>query len=435
MSPQTAPRGPCFRALTVAAWLVVGPLAATLLAQPTTSDAVVPPQVAEENTTYTGYFTEPRFMSRSISKASDFLRDGTSAPGDGFFVETSNMVTGAGWITAGPGYRHRYLDRQILFETSAAVSWRFYKMAQARLEFPRLANGRVAAGTQAMWRDLTQVQYFGVGPDRDESLRSQYRLRTGNIVGYARYFPKRWLAISGELGWLRRPALDETTGSFKRDLPETAVVFPNDPAVGLEVQPDFLHGGLAVAADSRDRRGHPTRGGVYRAAWSTFRDQADGRFSFHRYEAEAAQFMPLAGPRWVLAFHGWTVATDIDPAREVPIYLMPSLGGANTIRAYSDYRFHDRNLAVVNVESRWALFTHVDVAAFFDAGNVARRAADLNFDKTAYGIGVRLHTQRTTIGRLDIARGNGGWNIVFRTSEPLQLKRITRRVAAIPFVP
>ena len=81
------------------------------------------------------------------------------------------------------------------------------------------------------------------------------------------------------------------------------------------------------------------------------------------------------------------------------------------------------------------MFSHVDVAAFFDAGNVAYRARDLNFDKTAYGIGIRLHTQRTTIGRIEVARGAGGWNVLFRTGDPLHVKRLSRRVAPVPFVP
>jgi outer membrane protein assembly factor BamA len=174
---------------------------------------------------------------------------------------------------------------------------------------------------------------------------------------------------------------------------------------------------------------------VYRAAWTTFRDQDTNSYTFHRYEAEAAHFVPIADRRWVFAFRGWAVMSDVAEDRNVPFYLMPSLGGSNTIRAYSDYRFHDRNMVVINAESRWALFSHVDLAAFFDAGNVARHARDLNFDKTAYGIGIRLHTQRTTLGRLDFARGNGGWNVLFRTSDPFHLKRLSRRVAPVPFVP
>jgi hypothetical protein len=81
---------------------------------------------------------------------------------------------------------------------------------------------------------------------------------------------------------------------------------------------------------------------------------------------------------------------------------------------------------------------HVDVAAFADAGTVAGRVEDLWdswFDTTAFGIGFRLHSHKTTIGRADIAYNDEGWHVMFRSSDPLSLKRLTRWTAAIPFVP
>ena len=119
----------------------------------------------------------------------------------------------------------------------------------------------------------------------------------------------------------------------------------------------------------------------------------------------------------------------------MPFYLLPSLGGNNTLRSYPDYRFHDLNAAVLNAESRWALFTHVDVALFVDAGNVAPQFQDLNFDKRSYGGGIRFHTDRATFARIDVAQGAEGWRVVFRTSDPVRIARLTRRVAAVPFVP
>jgi hypothetical protein len=38
----------------------------------------------------------------------------------------------------------------------------------------------------------------------------------------------------------------------------------------------------------------------------------------------------------------------LDRSNTVPFYLLPSLGGKNTLRGYYDYRFHDRNMEVFN---------------------------------------------------------------------------------------
>ena len=67
------------------------------------------------------------------------------------------MPTGAGWITAGPGYRYWFFGDQMFIDGSAAVSWRAYTMAQARIEMPQLAKSRLVLGTQVRWQDLTQV--------------------------------------------------------------------------------------------------------------------------------------------------------------------------------------------------------------------------------------------------------------------------------------
>src|SRR5262249_33448396 len=159
-------------------------------------------------------------------------------------------------------------------------------------------------------------------------------------------------------------------GTFKSDLPTTQQAFPNVPGVGLAFQPTYAHTEWSVYSDTRNHRSYPTHGGLYRVAATTFNDQSTGTFTFQQYEAEALQLVPLTR-RWILAFRGWVVGTDVGTGHEIPFYLLPSLGGSTTLRGYSNYRFHDQNLALANAESRWAIFTHLDGAVFFDAGNVA----------------------------------------------------------------
>ena len=383
-----------------------------------------------------GLLPEPAAIGRAIEIGTRVVTSGDGgAMKNGLYPELGDMVTGAGWISGGPGYRHWLSGDRVFVDSSAAVSWRAYKMAQARLELPTLAHSRVSAGVQARWQDLTQVTYFGEGPDSAETARSEYRLRTGNVVGYSIYRPVQWLAIDVRIGWLAPPAIDEPVGTFKRGHPATSEVFPDDPVFALEEQPAYIHGESSITADTRNEKAYPTSGGVYRTALARYSDRAADRFTFERYEAEAAQLIPWQAGRTVFALHGWLVGTSTGTAQQVPFYLLPSLGGANTLRSYTEYRFHDRALLVLNAEARVALFAHVDAALFVDAGNVAPRVAELNLDRTSYGIGVRVHTRRTTFGRLDIAHGDEGWRFVFRLHDPFRFGRLARRTAAVPFVP
>ena len=355
-------------------------------------------------------------------------------PKDGFYPDLGNMITGAGWISVGPGYRRHLFNRHMLVDGSAAISWRGYKMAQARIEWTDLANDHVAVGSQVRWQDLTQVNYFGVGAGSLESNRSEYRLKSTDVVGYTSVRANHWLTINGRLGRLQQPSLSAPTGSFDRGYPDALTMFPQDPGVAQPVS--FNHADVSVAADTRNHPGHPTAGGLYRAAAAAYSDRDLSQFSFRRYEAEAAQFIPVSRDRWVLAVHGWGVFSDTRAGNDVPFYMLPSLGGQDTLRGYYDYRFHDRNLLVVNAESRWTLQRNVDAAVFFDAGNVAARAGDVNLDKTSYGAGLRLHSPTTTVARLDVGRSRQeGWQVLFKVDDVFRLARLSRRTAVIPFVP
>jgi outer membrane protein assembly factor BamA len=383
-----------------------------------------------------GLLSEPDFITKAIDRADRELNE-DAGPKDGFFPELGNMITGSGWISAGPGYRHHLFDGQAVVTVSAAVSWNFYKMAQGRFELPHLANDHLTLGSQVIYQDLLQVNYFGLGNDSLESNRSGYRLDETDVIGDAIVRTTPWLSVSGRFGWVHQAELSTMTG-WSVTYPNTLSVFTDATAPGLSQQPAFLHGDVSVAADTRNHPGHPTSGGLYRVTAAGYADRTYGMYSFRRYEAEGAQFVPLAGDSWVLALHAWEVFSDTSSGNTVPFYLLPSLGGKNTLRGYLDYRFHDRDMQVFNAESRWGLFTHLDLAVFADAGKVAPVASDLDLThlKTSYGVGFRLHNRTSTVARLDIGHSAEGWRFVFKVNDPFRRSTLSGgRSEVIPFVP
>jgi hypothetical protein len=381
-------------------------------------------------------FAEPPAMATALDFAGRYGADDSGdPPRDGFYPVFGGMITGAGWISIGPGYRTRLFADRAVFDTSAAISWRGYKKAQARFELSRLADGRMAVGSQVLWQDLTQIEYFGRGARSIQAARADYRLRTADIIGYAAYRPAPGLTVAGRIGRLARPSLSSSRGPFDRDLPDAQTVFVHDAAFALPEQPGYVHGELSATLDTRDHAGHPRRGGMYRAAWSAYSDRDLGAFSFDRLEIEAVQAVPLHHHLWTLVVHGWTALSSTAAGQQIPAYMLPAIGGANTLRSFSDYRFHDRNLLLLSAESRWALFPRVDGALFVDGGGVAARARNLSLDHASYGAGVRVHTGGSTLARLDVAGGREGWRVVFRLNDPFKPARLSRQTAAIPFVP
>jgi hypothetical protein len=390
---------------------------------PTPPDTLSEPQ---------GIVTEPVVVERAIIFSDRRLGGGDLS--GGWRLGFADLTPGAGSLSLQTTYRRWGSKDRYVGEASAGVSMRGYRAVAARFELPRFAQRRMALGTEFRWQDYTQVAYFGTGPDTFETNASQYRLRSSNLVGYVTLRPARWVDIDASIGVLS-PTMLASAGPFKRDRPETSAVFDGDPVFSRAEQPAFVTSGISLTADTRDFAGHSLRGGVVHVAATRYSDQDDGQASFGRYEAEVAQFVPLARRRVILAVHGRFVGSDMDEGRYVPFYLQPSLGGHNSLRSYDDHRFHDRNLLSLTVETRVAMMTHVDAAFFVDAGNVAAHAADLNLDRRSYGAGLRLHSRRETLARIDVAHGAEGWRAVFRLTDPLRLSRLARRTAVVPFVP
>src|SRR5581483_4349080 len=234
-------------------------------------------------------FAEPGFVSQALDLSKRVFGDGNAPPKTGFYPEFSNMITGSGFISAGPGYRYNFLHNTAFVDVSAALSWHLYKMAQARIEFSQLADDRVTIGAQAMWQDNTQVSYFGLGPDHTIDDQAQYRMQTTDYVGYFAVRPTEWLTLGAEGGWLQRPRIMATAGSFNPNYPDARVVYASDPAMSDAFQPNFVHTELSATANTLDSRSHPTDGGLYRAAMVSYHDQSTNAYNFNQYEAEAIQ--------------------------------------------------------------------------------------------------------------------------------------------------
>ncbi len=386
--------------------------------------------------TPTGLIDEPVLLTQFVNSTdSNLKRDGE--PTDGLYAEFGNMITGAGWISAGPGYRHYVFNDRAFVDGSAALSWNLYKTIQGRFEVPHLANDRLSVGAQAIYQDLLQVEYFGLGNNSLKSNRSAYRLNNFDILGYATVRATSWLSVDGRFGWIPQPDLSTAAGPKVRS--RTRSIFFRTP----QRRESGRSRHFCTATSRSKSTGATTRAirptaGIYRAAAALYSDRDAGTYSFRRYEVEASQFVPLFTKKWILALRGWEVFSDASSGHVVPFYLMPSLGGKNTLRGYYDYRFHDNDMQAFNVESRVALLAHVDAAAFFDTGKVAPRAGDLDFThlKTSYGAGLRVHNASTTLVRLDVGHSIEGWRVFFKISD--SFKRSTPasgRTAVIPFVP
>ena len=136
------------------------------------------------------------------------------------------------------------------------------------------------------------------------------------------------------------------------------------------------------------------KGGWYRIDFSRFDDRTTGRYTFNRVDADLRQFVGFLSERRVLATRLFVSTSDTKPDAVMPFYLMPTLGGKDTLRGFREYRFRGPHAILAQAEYRFEIWSGLDGALFYDAGKVADRRADLNFKNLErdYGFGFRFNT-------------------------------------------
>jgi outer membrane protein assembly factor BamA len=347
-------------------------------------------------------------ITRAMSWAETHL-DNSPARADGFYPELGGMITGSG-LSVGPGYRRHVLGGRAIVDASAAVAFRGSTMAQGAVAWPRLLNDRVTAGAQLQYQDFTHINFFGIGNETLKTDRTDYRLKSLDATAFGSVRMTPWLSATARTGMIRNLTIDQGGGAMP--------------------QPRYLHTDVALDADTLDVPGYPRSGGRYRVSFAMFRDRDFNRYSFQRIEGDGAQYIPLG--RSVLALRGRIGVATPAANQEIPFYLLPSLGGSRSLGGYLDYRFRDRDLLLANAEYRWPILRRVDGAVFYEAGSVGPTLSTLPHGVHAdYGAGVRVHSARRMLVRLDVAQGAEGPRAVMSFSTSLAPP--SRTVA--PYVP
>lgn len=323
---------------------------------------------------------EPDRLQRALDFAEDRAMYLLSR--DGWYPKIGSLTTGSGFAV-GPGYRDRdLLGHRGLVEVWAAGSFKRYWATQARVAFPDLAGGRVMAEAVADLREYPREAFFGVGPDSQRRDQTEFALRLREVGGRG--------------GVQIAPALLVGAGAF---------AFTPRTASGAV---DYVRSNGFLEVDYREPL-NARRGGWYRLDFSQFSDRNGGTWSFSRADLDLRQYIGMFADRRVIALRGWV--SSAEPAAGsagVPFYLMPTLGGNDSLRGFRNYRFRGPHALLLQAEYRWEIWSGLDAALFYDAGKVALRRRDLNLDdlEKDYGFGFRFNTAEGVILRVDAAFGS-----------------------------
>jgi hypothetical protein len=322
---------------------------------------------------------------------------------DGIYLKFGSLTTGSGFAY-GAGYRSRRLfDGLGSVDLWAGASATKYWATETRLRFPRLANGRIDAQGYARRHEYPQEDYFGLGASSRRSDHSDYALRTTTFGARAALRPAPIVAIGGGVEYLE-PRVGNGTDD---GLPSIGDRFDEASAPGLWRQPDYLRSIAFIDVDWR-RPLNARNGGWYRAEFGHYDDRARMGYTFNRVDVDLRQFVSFLSERRVFFGRVFASTSDVQSGEQVPFYLMPTLGGNDSLRGFRDYRFRGPHALLLQGEYRFEIWSGLDGALFYDAGKVAMRRAHLDLKdlESDYGFGFRFNTDNGIVVRVDAAFGS-----------------------------
>jgi len=330
------------------------------------------------------------------------------------------VVPGSG-LTGGIGYTYKSNteDWRKQFNTSARISVKKYWELDANLRLSRNENrftdndvtgpsGNLKLNLYGLVKDAPRLDFFGLGPESTKQNRTVFHYREA-VVGLDASKPfRRWLDLGGAVEGIWPDIVtitNPTVNSAER-------VFNEATAPGITRQPGFLH---LVAFAGLHSPGQPESRHInYRFFYHAYQDLTAGRYSFRRFDADLNN--KFAFEKNELRVRGRLSFTETSGGQRAPFYLMETLGGSNirsedTLRGFSDYRFRDRDFALLQIEYLRELYGPIDFITFYDAGKVAASLSRFSEGRLrqTFGVGIVVVPRRADniLFRFYVALGSG----------------------------
>jgi outer membrane protein assembly factor BamA len=322
---------------------------------------------------------------------------------DGIYARLGSLTTGSGFAY-GAGFRDRALVRGRGFvDVWAAGSLKKYWTLEARGGYPLARGDRVMLQGHVRTFSYPAEEFFGLGPASRRADQVAYDLDgvvAGAQIGVQAAKP---LSIGAAIEHTR-PTVGRGGSDTLRSIEQ---VFDSDTAPGLLREHEFTRVLGHLTYDYRQPL-NARRGGYYRLDVSRYDDRRGESQTFTRTDLDLRQYVSFLAERRVLAGRIRVSTTDADEPERIPFFLLPSLGGNDTLRGFRAHRFRGAHAILLQGEYRFEIWSALEAALFVDAGKVTDRRRDLNFRdlERDYGFGFRINTDNGVLARVDAAFGS-----------------------------
>jgi hypothetical protein len=216
------------------------------------------------------------------------------------------------------------------------------------------------------------------------------------------YHFRKGLAASARVGYVKANTAFE---------PEEANT-PGLPTIpGVDDATDFARVRLDFIFDRRDARNHAHRGVLLHGTWMRMDQRGGTAYGFDRFVLDARAFLSTRSRRHTLAVRFLGTHDEPETGRYVPFYFQRTLGGNHTLRSYPIFRFRGTRSFAVSAEYRFGLLRFLELAAFYDGGEVSGGVEALGSQgyRESIGASARWVSKKDVIFRVFGAYGSEGW--------------------------
>lgn len=285
---------------------------------------------------------------------------------------------------------------------------------------------RFHAEAYARAREMTRLDFYGIGSDTSRDSRTSFRFSDRTVGGLisALVVPA---AVGVRIGGRIEGLWPDIGPGRAPDVPSIEEVFTETEAPGLTTQPPFAAYSGFVTITYPDNLNQLGRHGAdARIDYNSYKDRGDGRYDFGRLTTEFQQRLPALRPSHLLTLHQLFSTTTTSGGHAAPFYLQQTLGGAGAVRAlhedilgsdstkatlrgFEDLRFRGPHVLLLQVEYRLKVYGPIDATLFVDGGKATALRSDLNLSglKHNYGLSLSVMTAEATAVRLDVGGGGG----------------------------
>jgi outer membrane protein assembly factor BamA len=273
-----------------------------------------------------------------------------------------------------------------------------YQFIETGYEAPALGRRWLSFEVSGRYRNFPEEDFWGLGPDTKQDQRTNFLYEDvgGSATMAVRFRKVRAGMTAGYVAINTGPGRDKN--------------FPSVPE-NLQAGPRYRPVGPFVEYNSADESSDPHAGGKYAFRWTRYGT------TFQRYEIDVRRFIPLTAAEDRIALRVKTTFTDTSTTQETPFFMLPTVGGVDTVRGFAQYRYRDRDALVLNGEYRRPVSGFLDAVFFADAGRVFSRASQITLKDAAAaaGVGTRVKFGSRMFFGVDLGFSREGTYLWFRS--------------------